>query len=178
MCKMQCVNGSASLASWMNQLDRPAGQTSWTDQLDGSVRCILSLGQFAYSKISFQFVHCRSFRVRRRPCLSNETFLDFDIVKRSWIFWAILQAKMFKYWNWNEVKWNFLGFWRSWIMKCQVSGGILHSLSPKWLKTDWSTLIHYFLIQFSYYVEHITPDSLVNVTRVKNLSWCFLDVWN
>ena len=31
---MQCVNGSASLTSWTDQLDEPAGQTSCTDQLD------------------------------------------------------------------------------------------------------------------------------------------------
>ena len=64
MCKMQCVNGSASWTSWTDQLDVPAGQTSSTDQLDRPVLFIWSLGQF----LSFQFVHCRSFRVRRRPC--------------------------------------------------------------------------------------------------------------
>ena len=31
----------------------PAGQTSWTDQLDGPVLFSWSLGQFAYSKIDF-----------------------------------------------------------------------------------------------------------------------------
>ena len=36
---------------WMGLLVRPAGQTSWTDQLDGPVLFTLSLGQFAYSKI-------------------------------------------------------------------------------------------------------------------------------
>ena len=77
MCKMQCVNGSASRTSWTDQLDGPvgrtswtgkldgpagwtrwtdqldgpAGRTSWTDQLDGPVLFIWSLGQFAYSKI-------------------------------------------------------------------------------------------------------------------------------
>ena len=34
MCKMKCVDGSASWTSWMDQLDGPAGTTSWTDQLD------------------------------------------------------------------------------------------------------------------------------------------------
>ena len=38
MCKIQCVNWSAS-------------QTSWTNQLDRLVLFIWSLGQFAYSKI-------------------------------------------------------------------------------------------------------------------------------
>ena len=38
MCKIQWVNGSAS-------------QTSWTDQLNGPVLFIWSLGQFAYSRI-------------------------------------------------------------------------------------------------------------------------------
>ena len=77
LCKMQCVNGSASQTSWTDQLDGPAGRTSWTyqlegpagrtswtdqldgpagptgwtDQLDGPVLFIWSLGQFAYSKI-------------------------------------------------------------------------------------------------------------------------------
>ena len=32
MGKIQCVNGSNSWTSWMDQLDGPAGQTSWTDQ--------------------------------------------------------------------------------------------------------------------------------------------------
>ena len=35
MCKMQCVNGSASWTSWTDKLDGPAGRISWTDQLDG-----------------------------------------------------------------------------------------------------------------------------------------------
>merc|ERR1719347_85675 len=35
LCKIECVNGSASWTSWTNQLDGPAGRTSWTDQLDG-----------------------------------------------------------------------------------------------------------------------------------------------
>ena len=34
MCKMQCVNGSASQTIWTNQLNRPAERTSWTDKLD------------------------------------------------------------------------------------------------------------------------------------------------
>ena len=29
LCKMPCVNGSASQTSWMDQLDRPAGETSF-----------------------------------------------------------------------------------------------------------------------------------------------------
>ena len=91
---MQCVNGSASRTSWTDQLgepagrtswtdqpDGPAGQTSWTDQLDGPAgrtswtdqldRPVLLFEALASSHIrrfSFQFVHCRSFRVRRRPC--------------------------------------------------------------------------------------------------------------
>ena len=36
MCKMQCVNGSASQTSWADQVERPAGHASWTDHLDGS----------------------------------------------------------------------------------------------------------------------------------------------
>ena len=35
MCKMQCVNGSASQTSLTDQLDRPDGRTSWTNQMDG-----------------------------------------------------------------------------------------------------------------------------------------------
>ena len=61
----------------MGQLVRPTGRTSWTDQLDRSARQISWMDQFflfealASSHIrrfSFQFVHCCSFRVRRRPC--------------------------------------------------------------------------------------------------------------
>ena len=100
LCKMQCVNGSASWTSWTNQLDGPAGWTSWTDQLDGPAGQISWTDQLggpatsytdqldgpAYTpagrnswtnqfslfealasshilRLTFQFVHCRSFRV-------------------------------------------------------------------------------------------------------------------
>ena len=36
---------------FLKEMDGPAGRTSWTDQLDGPVLYIRSLGQFAYSKI-------------------------------------------------------------------------------------------------------------------------------
>ena len=80
MCKMQCVNGSASWTSWtdqldrpagrtswMDQLDKPAGRTSWTDPLDGPAGRISWMDQFSLSealaslhirRLTFQFVHC------------------------------------------------------------------------------------------------------------------------
>ena len=64
MCKMNCVNGSASQTNWTDQLDRPAGQTSWADQFF----LFEAFGSLHIRRFSFQFVHCRSFRVRRRPC--------------------------------------------------------------------------------------------------------------
>ena len=80
MCKMQCVNGSASRTSWTDQLDEPAGRTSWMDQLDGPAGRTSWTDQFflfealACSHIwrfSFQFVRCRSFRFQRRPCFDS-----------------------------------------------------------------------------------------------------------
>ena len=90
---MQCVNGSASLTSWTNQLDGPAGQTSWTDQLDGpagqtswtyqldepagqtsrtdQLFLFEALASLHIRRLMFQFVHCCSFRVQRRPCYSK-----------------------------------------------------------------------------------------------------------
>ena len=61
---MQCVNGSASQTSWTDQLDGSAGRTSWTDQFF----LLEALASSHIRRFSFQFVHCRSFRVRRRPC--------------------------------------------------------------------------------------------------------------
>ena len=71
--------------SWTDQLDRPAGRTSWTDQLDGPVGWTSWTDQFFLfealaslhiKRLSFQFVHCRSFRVRRRPCFLPKVFFD------------------------------------------------------------------------------------------------------
>ena len=88
------LEGSAGWTSWTDQLDRPAGQTSWTnkldgpagwtswtdswmDQLDGPAGWISWMDQFSsfeasasslIQRLTFQFVHCHSFRVRRRPC--------------------------------------------------------------------------------------------------------------
>ena len=76
----------------MGLLVRPAGQTSWTDQLDGPAGQISWTDQFflfealASSHIrrfSFQFVHCWSFWVRRRPCFSRSTFLFKEVLDSS-----------------------------------------------------------------------------------------------
>ena len=48
----------------MDQLDGPAGLTSWTDQFS----IPKALASLHIRRFAFQFVHCRSFRVRRRPC--------------------------------------------------------------------------------------------------------------
>ena len=58
------LDGSAKLTSWMDQLDRPAGRTSWTDQFF----LFEALASSHIRRFSSQFVHCGSFRVRRRPC--------------------------------------------------------------------------------------------------------------
>ena len=78
MCTLQHKH-FASLTSWTDQLDGPAGRTSWTDQLDGPAGRISWIDQFSLlealasshiRRLTFQFVHCRSFRVRRRSCFS------------------------------------------------------------------------------------------------------------
>ena len=59
MCTLQHVHFAACILfnrpsgqnSWMDQLDGKAGWTCLTDLLDGQVHFILSLGQIAYSKI-------------------------------------------------------------------------------------------------------------------------------
>ena len=51
--------------SCMDQLDRPAGQISWTDQFF----IFEALAILDTQRLLFQFVHCRSFRVRQRPWL-------------------------------------------------------------------------------------------------------------
>ena len=99
MCKMQCVNGSASRTSWTYQLDGPAGRNSWTDQLDGPAgrtswtdqldRPVFLFEALASSHIrrfSFQFVHCRSFRVRRRPCFLLKKFTTNLKFRLRWKF--------------------------------------------------------------------------------------------
>ena len=58
------------------------------DQLDGSARRTSSLflklwPVCIFEELTFQFVHCRSFRVQRRPC--------FHILD---IFWSKGQAKV------------------------------------------------------------------------------------
>ena len=82
MCKMQCVNGSASPTSWTNQLDGPAGLTSFF---------IWSRGQFAYSKI-FLSVYTLS----QLPC-TNITFKFWRALLRSMIFFMEFQFD-----NWTQ----------------------------------------------------------------------------
>ena len=63
----------------MGLLVRPAGRTSYTDQLDGPAERTSWTDQFLLfealaclhvQRFFFQFVHCCSLRVRRRPCLN------------------------------------------------------------------------------------------------------------
>ena len=61
--KTDQLDGQAERISWTDQLDGPAWWISRTNQLDGPVLYICSFGQF---------VHCRSFKVQRRPCLSKQ----------------------------------------------------------------------------------------------------------
>ena len=53
--------------SWTDQLDGPAGRISWTGQFS----LLEALASSHIQRLTFQFVHCRSFRVRRRPCFFN-----------------------------------------------------------------------------------------------------------
>ena len=69
MCKMHCVNGSASQTSWTDHLDGPAGRTS------SHIR-----------RLTFQFVQCRSFRVRRRPCfVKYRVFTTDQFELKGWV---------------------------------------------------------------------------------------------
>ena len=86
--KMDCERCNVK----MGLLVRPAGRTSWTDQLDGPAGRTSWTGQFFSSealasshirRFSFQFVHCWSFWVRRRPCFSRSTFLFKEVLDSS-----------------------------------------------------------------------------------------------
>ena len=58
------LDGSAGRICWTDQLDRSAGRISWTDQFS----LFEAMASLHIRRLTFQFVHCRSFRVRRRPC--------------------------------------------------------------------------------------------------------------
>ena len=100
MLQMRCDKCICRLALSI-QLDKPAGwteldrpvrpvrRTSQTDQLDELARRISQTDQFVIfealasshiRRLTFQFVHCRSFRVRRRPCLSDLAILYLQIL--------------------------------------------------------------------------------------------------
>ena len=55
------VNRLAGRTSRTDQLDGPARQTSWMDHF--------FLASLHIQRLTSQFVHCRSFRVLRSPCL-------------------------------------------------------------------------------------------------------------
>ena len=74
---MDQLHGSARRIIWTDQLDGPAGWTSWTDQMDGpagwtsltdQLFLFEALASSHIRRLTFQFVHCCSFRVRLRPC--------------------------------------------------------------------------------------------------------------
>ena len=65
-CKTNQLDGSARWISWTDQLDRPAGRISWMDQFF----LFEALASSHIRRLTFQLVHCRSFQVRRRPCLN------------------------------------------------------------------------------------------------------------
>ena len=74
---MDQLGGSAGQTSWTDRLDEPAGQTSQIDQLDGPAGQTSWMDQFSIletltslniQSLTFQFVHCCSFRVWRRSC--------------------------------------------------------------------------------------------------------------
>ena len=61
---MGLLDGPSGWPRWTDQLDGPAGQSSWVDQFSIFEAMASSLIQ----RLAFQFLHCRSFQVRRRPC--------------------------------------------------------------------------------------------------------------
>ena len=52
----------------MDLLNGSDRQTSWTDQL----YIFEALASLQIQRLTFQFVHCRSFRVRQRPCCCSD----------------------------------------------------------------------------------------------------------
>ena len=148
MCKIQCVNGSASRTSWTDQLDGPAGRTSWTDQLDGPAgrtnwtdqldgpagrtswidqfSLFEALASLHIQRLTFQFVRCRSFRVRPRPCLS----------------FACCQAT----WD-TSLEYPQGVLWRQKYFHFPRGHGILfgQNRKPKWPKNTFLALESYYL---------------------------------
>ena len=94
--------GPAGRTSWADQLNGPAGQTSWMDQLDRPAGQISLRDQFSLlealasshiRRLTFQFVHCRSFRVRRRTCLCHMEYSMRPLFHAIWLdFGAIWSA--------------------------------------------------------------------------------------
>ena len=86
--------------SLSDQLDRLAGQTSWMDQFS----VFEALDSSLIQRLTFQFVHCGSFRVPRRPCLSQ-----------SFLLWEPQKSKMAARWPQNGQRGLerclSLGFW-------------------------------------------------------------------
>ena len=97
----------AGQTCWTGQLDRPAGHSSWTDQLDRPARqtswqtswtdqffLFKALASLHIRRFSFQFVHCRSFRVRRRPCFFGTYIIinewDKCVAENFWVLFDIL----------------------------------------------------------------------------------------
>ena len=104
MNKMGLLDRPAGLTSWKGRLDGPAGRTSWTDQLGGPAWrtswmdwldgqagsnswtdqfCLFeALVSLHIQRLIFQFVHCRSFQVWRRPCFHViKIFIGFKSIR-------------------------------------------------------------------------------------------------
>ena len=61
-----------------DQLNRSVSQTSWTDQLS----LFEALASLHSQRLTFQFVCCRSFRVRRRPFLIKVgSYISFNFAR-------------------------------------------------------------------------------------------------
>ena len=73
---MYQLDRPAGQISWTDQLNRSAGQISWTDQLDGSVLFIWSLGQFAYSKIHLSVCTLSQLRIPTKALFSSDSFQE------------------------------------------------------------------------------------------------------
>ena len=65
------LHGPAGRPSWTDQFDRQAGRTSQTDQVGGSVLFFEALASLHIQRLTFPFVHCRSFQVQQKPCFTS-----------------------------------------------------------------------------------------------------------
>ena len=67
LCTLPHMHFATNALCKSDQVDRPVGRTSWTDQFF----LFEALARSHFWRLTFQFVHCHSFPVRRRPRLAS-----------------------------------------------------------------------------------------------------------